>query len=72
MFEPGREDNHAVSQVPNAALLQSFRYVRSIDCYLVVDPPAVRPNYPADVTDLVKVTADILNHGLTPSRPRFP
>ncbi|KAN0137617.1 hypothetical protein V8E53_004668 [Lactarius tabidus] len=50
---------------------------KTITRYLKVPMPryckvSVRPNYPEDVTDLVKVTADILSHGMTPSRPRFP
>jgi len=50
---------------------------RTITRYLKVPMPryakvSVRPNYPADVTDLVKVTVDILNHGMTPMRSRFP
>ena len=49
----------------------SGMFARQIAIWLLT-PVAVRPNYPADVTDLVKVTADILSHGLTPSRPRFP
>jgi len=50
---------------------------KTITRYLKVPMPryckvSVRPRYPADVEDLVKVTADILSHGMTPSRPHFP
>ncbi|KAI9456039.1 hypothetical protein BJY52DRAFT_608525 [Lactarius psammicola] len=50
---------------------------RTIERYLKVPMPryakvSVRPNYPADVTDLVKVTVDILNHGMTQTRSQVP
>jgi len=50
---------------------------KTITRYLKVPMPryakaSVRPGYPADVTDLVKVTVDILNHGMTPSRSFVP
>jgi len=48
---------------------------RTITRYLKVPMPryckvSVRPRFPADVTDLVKATVDIIDHGLTPSQSR--